>query len=104
MSRLRNYARLEIIFFAAIEHWRLLADAVENVFIITGKESAPQIRSVPVGTESNQISGRALSALDAMADERHRKKPTRLDTNRPATRHRHQELPSNLLGRLVRSN
>ena len=67
----RNYARLEPVFLAAVEHRRLLADAIENVFVPTGKGSAPQVRSVAVGAERNQISCRALPALNALADERH---------------------------------
>lgn len=71
MRRLRNYARLEPVFLAAVEHRRLLADAIKNVFVPEGKGSAPQIRSVAVRAERNQISGRALPALNALADERH---------------------------------
>ena len=71
MCRFRNHVRLESILFAAVEYRRLLADAIENVFVPTGKGSAPQVRSVAVGAERNQISGRALPALNALSDERH---------------------------------
>jgi hypothetical protein len=72
VRRFWNYARFEISVFAAVEHRRLVANAIEDVFIDTEQGSAPQIRSVAVGAERNQISGGALPALDAMADERHR--------------------------------
>ena len=76
MRRFRDHASLEPILAAAVEYRRLLAHAVENVFVEAKQGSTPQIRPVAIGAERNQISGGALPALDAMADERHREPTT----------------------------
>ena len=59
---------------ASTNSW-LLASAVQDVFI--GKVGCfpPEIRSVAIGTERDEISGEALPALYAMANKGHRRDP-----------------------------
>lgn len=71
MCRFRNYARLHIGLLPVVEHRWSLAKAIQDAFIGIRQRSAPDVGSVAIGAGRNQVSGSALPALDAMADEGH---------------------------------
>src|SRR5205823_1261782 len=56
-----------------IGHGWLLAEAVQEVFVRKTGRLSPEIGSVSIRTKRDQISGKALPALHAMANKGHKK-------------------------------
>ena len=73
VGRFGNQVSSQVSLFAVIEHGWLLAEAIQEVFVRKTRRLSPEIGSVSIGTKRDQISGKALPALHAMANKGHRK-------------------------------